>query len=774
MSRFRTLLVSLFVAVLAIGAFVPRSPAEARASESSSPCNSTRVSNLVELTDAGASLAEPRNPTTCISEFSADNAATASTASGEGQLKYDGRGAGEDCWAIIIGVSLYQYGSNLTYCDDDARALHDTLSPVWGDNHTKLLLNSQATKANIQNAISTWLDPLEDEDDTVLFYFSGHGSQAGFDRSPYDESDGEDETICPYDTSSYSWTYDVFDDELESWLGNLEAGKQVVILDSCFSGGFITKSGSHRPTGNARDAADGFTRDLSRSGRAILSACAENESSWERAALGHGVFTYYLLNAFHHLKAADANGDDAFSAEELFSYAQPRTTNYESTQHPQIYDGYAGELDLFALVALSVDASPEVSSVSLDGEEYSANDLPISEKVIIGTGHDLSVPAYVDTGIQQPRYAFTTWNDGATASSRTVTITQSSSFTASYKTQYYLELQSAHGNPQGAGWYDDGSAAQFSVDSTADQGDGTRYLFAGWSGSSSVTDRESSIVMDSPKSIATLWNEQCYLTVESAHGNPQGAGWYDKGSTAQFSVDSPVDQGDGTRYLFDGWSGDSSATEETSSTAMDSPRTITALWSQQFKLTVNTNSSGAEVVAAETWHDKGTTASTETAESVIQGDPGVRYVFSSWSVDGRLVSGNPVSLRMKAPHTVLADYSVQYELTVLSDKGAPEGSGWYEAGSTADIAVTSPGGGLIRQVFAGWNGDYSSPQRETTVLMDGPKTIKAQWRADFMYLGLLIGAILAFASLVAIAIILFRRRYNLRDLPDYFSDRAGF
>src|SRR4030042_1153920 len=79
-----------------------------------------------------------------------------------------------ECWAVLVGVSNYQYIGDLSYCDDDAQELSDALSPVWGDSHVRLLVDSQATKANILVAID-WLADNADADDTVLFSFSGHG-----------------------------------------------------------------------------------------------------------------------------------------------------------------------------------------------------------------------------------------------------------------------------------------------------------------------------------------------------------------------------------------------------------------------------------------------------------------------------------------------------------------------------------------------------------------------------------------------------------------------
>jgi outer membrane protein assembly factor BamB len=82
---------------------------------------------------------------------------------------------GPESWAIIIGVSDYKYLGNLTYCDDDANSIYNQLASRWGTDHIRLLTNTNATKLAIFNTLNTWLSFHEDSNDTVLFFFSGHG-----------------------------------------------------------------------------------------------------------------------------------------------------------------------------------------------------------------------------------------------------------------------------------------------------------------------------------------------------------------------------------------------------------------------------------------------------------------------------------------------------------------------------------------------------------------------------------------------------------------------
>jgi hypothetical protein len=80
-------------------------------------------------------------------------------------------------WALCIGIADYEGTSNdLQYCDDDAI---DWKNFLQGKGYTvTILLDSQATATNIDNAINQLLAS-EDGDDYVVFTYSGHGTRYG-------------------------------------------------------------------------------------------------------------------------------------------------------------------------------------------------------------------------------------------------------------------------------------------------------------------------------------------------------------------------------------------------------------------------------------------------------------------------------------------------------------------------------------------------------------------------------------------------------------------
>jgi PKD repeat protein len=385
-------------------------------------------------------------------------------------------------WAVIIGVSDYKYlepapsilplpweNYDLSYPDDDARGLDEQLSPIWGENHIKLLVDADATEAGIRDAVLNWLAPQEGPEDIVLFFFSGHGN------SDY---------ICPYDSLKTSSSNDISHTTLDSWLDCLDSGRIVVILNSCESGGGIG--------------------DLAGVGRVILASSAAHESSWGSSELMHSVFPYYLLTGFSEMASVDSNGDQKISAEELFNYVEPKVVSWaedhSEEQHPQLYDGYVGELDLFSIVRVTPQVTQGIAPVTIDGREYPTAQLSLSFAWGAGTTHTLSVPEFVLDG-EGTRYLFTSWSDGNTSTSRTATALEIVTLIANYKTQHYLSVESEHGMPQGEGWYDEGREVMFSVAG----GYALHRTFGGWSGDSTADSPLASIVMDGPKTVRATW-----------------------------------------------------------------------------------------------------------------------------------------------------------------------------------------------------------------------------------------------------------------------------
>ncbi|TLZ59869.1 MAG: exo-alpha-sialidase [Methanobacteriota archaeon] len=210
---------------------------------------------------------------------------------------------------------------------------------------------------------------------------------------------------------------------------------------------------------------------------------------------------------------------------------------------------------------LLVDASPYVGAVTRWLEEETPHTIEAPSPQVVSPG---------------TRYVFASWSDGG-ARSHTITPNGPSTVEATFQLQFFLTVQSAHGTPTGGGWYNASVAASFSVEGSAPGGTGTRYVFTGWTGDSTASSADSTIAMDGPKTVSASWRTDHLLTIVSAYGVAEGAGWYAENTAATASVPDRV-TANGTTYRFAGWTGASTSSSSVTLVTMDGPKALTATW----------------------------------------------------------------------------------------------------------------------------------------------------------------------------------------------------
>jgi len=240
-------------------------------------------------------------------------------------------------------------------------------------------------------------------------------------------------------------------------------------------------------------------------------------------------------------------------------------------------------------------------------------------------------------------------------------------------------------------------------------------------------------------------------------GTTTGGGSYTSGTSASFSVSqNTVQVSPTTRYVFSHWSGDYSGVGTSGSVTMNGAMTVTAVYQEQYLLTANAQPQNAPVPQGGGWFNAGDTATIQNGGQTIGGDGGSRLNFQGWQVDGQPSQSSPtLVVTMNAPHTVTALYNQQYYLNVQSDQGSAYGSGWYDAGSTAQVYASTPTSTSygVNMVFNGWQGDLQSSSQNATVAVDKPMNVIATWRSDptVLYLtvaGVIIAALLVVGGLI--------------------------
>jgi hypothetical protein len=153
---------------------------------------------------------------------------------------------------------------------------------------------------------------------------------------------------------------------------------------------------------------------------------------------------------------------------------------------------------------------------------------------------------------------------------------------------------------------------------------------------------------------------------------------------------------------------------------------------------------------------------TLTVNGTVQGATGVRYVFVQWD-DGTTQTTRTITAQQPGNYT--ATFRTQYQLTVNSDIGNPQGAGWYDAGTEATFSVTTPQpesgflGSLGGKVtFQSWTGDSTSTAPSANVSMDAPKTVQAKWTTDDSQAYMILGGIAAALVVVGVVVVLLLKR----------------
>ncbi len=137
-----------------------------------------------------------------------------------------------EVYGVFVGIEEYSDGDSLAYCDDDAERLEHAFRnhfPMANGGST-LLMNDEATVDAILSALEDVVGRAG-PDDMVVFFYSGHGGREANENGDPADPDGFDETLAVYDGA-------LLDDRFAEAFENCKARTTLVVLDSCYSGGF--------------------------------------------------------------------------------------------------------------------------------------------------------------------------------------------------------------------------------------------------------------------------------------------------------------------------------------------------------------------------------------------------------------------------------------------------------------------------------------------------------------------------------------------------------
>ncbi|MCX5669712.1 MAG: caspase family protein [Planctomycetota bacterium] len=261
--------------------------------------------------------------------------------------------------AVVIGISQYAHRgkwdlADLRHAATDARALEGFLNADQaGFDAVELLVDRQATAVNVKRALREKLRGVQ-PDDLVMIFWAGHGFS--------DPHEPDKLYLITHDTDPQHMASTAYAmDDFRSDIANIRAGRVIVIADACHSGGIFDPTigirGRRENTivsslrgvyvsvqkGVGEATPGGANSPL----RLIFSSCEQGEVARESEKLGHGVFTYYLLQALkgeadRPENKTGGNGDGKVSLGEMIEYTRDQVKRFtENQQHPAT----AGQFD---------------------------------------------------------------------------------------------------------------------------------------------------------------------------------------------------------------------------------------------------------------------------------------------------------------------------------------------------------------------------------------------------------------------------------------------
>jgi len=235
-------------------------------------------------------------------------------------------GASGILWLLSVGVSRYdEPGLALEFADDDALQIASALRAAaaggrYREVRSMVLTNEEVTRESLLDGLANFLGKAGPDDVAVLF-FAGHGVRDLASGSYYFlPHPARSDTLL---TAGLRMTD--FDEMLRLVRRNVRA--VVVMLDTCHAGALGV-------SGDQVVSADEMAAQMSAGeGFFLLAASLPGEESKEQRELGHGAFTYALLEALEGL--ADSDGDGALSVSEMFGYVAKRVPSLTGgQQHP--------------------------------------------------------------------------------------------------------------------------------------------------------------------------------------------------------------------------------------------------------------------------------------------------------------------------------------------------------------------------------------------------------------------------------------------------------
>ena len=176
----------------------------------------------------------------------------------------------------------------------------------------------------------------------------------------------------------------------------------------------------------------------------------------------------------------------------------------------------------------------------------------------------------------------------------------------------------------------------------------------------------------------------------------------------------------------------------------DSSHTVMFTAVPQYALSVEGTDSFSYLPSSPTqdsWFDAGTDVSVTAQKSRVIEQDKVRKQITAWSLDRAASTGIPNDdsdyfttppIKMSDFHIVDFSSITQFKLTILSENGPMDGTGWYADGTLVPITILVSNDGLVLYTLSELEGyDEEITGNSAQVMINGPVTITAKFEKNY-------------------------------------------
>ncbi|HTW61570.1 MAG TPA: caspase family protein, partial [Terracidiphilus sp.] len=205
-------------------------------------------------------------------------------------------------YVVAIGIDHYKNWLNLSTAVSDATGFAELLTKNFGfEEVVPPLTDQNATRDAINKLVSDDLRPHLHPEDSLIFFFAGHGTTQPV---PIENETRNVGYIVPWDAPAQGgdeehWSDYVRIDSLLQGISELPPNHILVILDSCYSGMAL---------GDKVSAARGdvqLQQDIAaKASRQVISSADRNQTAADRGPVpGHSLFTGLMIQGLTSRKA---------------------------------------------------------------------------------------------------------------------------------------------------------------------------------------------------------------------------------------------------------------------------------------------------------------------------------------------------------------------------------------------------------------------------------------------------------------------------------------